>query len=135
MLKQLKQLLLLALVPALMPTEQAWDLLKTEVRFMQYEVKLIEFFSMQQPSKHRGVYDRKTIRQRLRDGELLCNSLNNKVYTVESYFESQYAIYKRLYANDSRRFDDESSYMAGVMVTAVNTICTQHQQQLIDYLK
>jgi hypothetical protein len=136
MLKQLKQLLLLALVPVCMPTPQVWDFLKTEVRFMQYQVKLAGFFSMQEPSNHWGVvYHRKSIRQRRRDGELLCNSLNNKVYTVESYSESQYAIHKRLYANDSRRFDDESTYMAGVMVTAVNTICTQHQQQLHDYLK
>jgi hypothetical protein len=135
MLKQLKQLLLLALVPALMPTGQVWDFLKTEVRFMQYQVKLAGFFSMQEPSNHRAVYHRKSLRQRRRDGELLCNSLNNKVYTVESYSESQYAIHKSLYANDPQRFEEESTYKVGVVVTAVNTICTQHQQQLINYLK
>lgn len=67
------------------------------------------------------------------DGQVSCSILNK--YSLEQFLKVRLASCRALYSNNPQKQDDESAYIIGVTTAAIDTMCTEHRAELIDFFE
>jgi len=122
-------LALLIPIPAFAIEPYSVDL--TESQYVQYEIKLKQFFSTPLLAKNAGKYLRSSNAERRAEGQMTCSLLT--AYTTEKYLITQFAIHRTQYGDNPQKLDDEIAYTFGVTSAAIDTMCTEHRAELMDF--
>ena len=104
----------------------------TEKQLWMYEFKLATFFSNPEMAKRNGAYLRKSDSQRRKDGQLACGLINDT--SVAAYIAGELKIIESSYGNNPKRETDETAYLLGVTIAAIDSMCSENRAELIDLL-
>jgi hypothetical protein len=132
MLKTISAALLLLVAQASSALATTYTVHPTEGQYIRYEIALEQFFSLPEIAPDAGKYFRTSDRQRRFDGQFLCSMLTG--YPTDEYLNSQLNEHRLLY-KDPQQLRNENIYSLGVAAAAINTICTEHRADLMDFVQ
>ncbi|MHC5936997.1 hypothetical protein [Nostoc sp.] len=123
-------LALLIPVPAL--AAESYLVHPTESQYIQYEIELKQFFNTSILAKNAGKYLRTSDAERRWEGQVTCSLLT--AYSTEKYLTLTFEKHQELYSDNPQKLNDEIAYSIGVTASAIDTMCTEHRAELMDFL-
>ncbi|MBN3908571.1 MAG: hypothetical protein HWQ35_19125 [Nostoc sp. NMS1] len=119
------------LIPVSALAAEPYSVNLTENQYIQYEIELKQFFSTPILAKNAGKYLRASNAERRAEGQMTCSLLT--AFTTEKYLVTQFEIHRTQYGDDPQKLDDEIAYTLGVTAAAIDTMCTEHRAELMDF--